>query len=581
MRSLWKTAQSALTLLAADARRRFWRTTFLRGLTSVFDLLGLLGVGVIISSILLESDRLDGLVSATGMGATNSGTVILAIGIVLALFVFKALAGSWLLRRLTVFLAESEAQLANRAHSFFFTGSLARWSRDSHSSVQWFLSEGPQQASSLALFSVSVIVSEGFFLVAIFGLLFFVSPVASIFLAVVFGVGVAGFQKWIGLKVRANGRLYRDKKVGSGTQIFETIRLFPELAVAGIAGINHKEFSSQESQLSHLWGRQRFYLGLPRYVIETLVLVGVTVLVLFFLVQGTLQSSWVTIGMFLAGGFRMIGAVLPLQNALTELRLYAPSVEKMAELAHRIDHEESASDIEQPMVLPKMRPSSSNPLSFDFLNVRKELGEKGGVQVIVSDFSISAGEYLGISGPSGAGKTSLAHLMTGLLEPTTGSVFVDGVPAREFTRQNPFGMYFVPQNPVLLNRTIFENITLRPPSKTVDSGHLRALINELGLSPLVDSQPDGLFQSVGGLTEKLSGGQTQRIALGRALFQCPRALILDEVSSALDAESEALISDALYRRKGSMTIAVISHRAELLSRADRVIRVENGAIRQH
>jgi ATP-binding cassette subfamily C protein len=180
-------------------------------------------------------------------------------------------------------------------------------------------------------------------------------------------------------------------------------------------------------------------------------------------------------------------------------------------------------------------------------------------------------------GPSGAGKTTIADVLLGLYVPQQGRVLIDGVPLAELDLASWRRLVgYVPQELVLFHDTIFANVQLGDP--TIGEREVRAALELAGALRFVDALPEGLRTIVGQQGAKLSGGQRQRIALARALVTQPKLLVLDEVTSALDAESEHEIVDNIRTLAERTAVLSITHRPAFLSIADRVIRIEGGRV---
>jgi ATP-binding cassette subfamily C protein len=180
-------------------------------------------------------------------------------------------------------------------------------------------------------------------------------------------------------------------------------------------------------------------------------------------------------------------------------------------------------------------------------------------------------------GPSGAGKTTIAYLLTGLLRPQQGQIWIDDMPLDEVDlRQWRRMIGYVPQEIFLLHDTVLRNVTLGDPGlKEADA---EAALRAAGAWEFVQALPSGIHNSVGERGTSLSGGQRQRIAIARALAHRPRLLILDEVTSALDPESQAAICRTLRDLRGQLTILAISHQPAVVDAADRVYQIQNGAV---
>jgi len=194
-------------------------------------------------------------------------------------------------------------------------------------------------------------------------------------------------------------------------------------------------------------------------------------------------------------------------------------------------------------------------------------------------FSTSPGEILGIIGPSGSGKTTLAKVVAGALEADVGTVRIDGAQRSDWD-PDLLGRFvgYLPQEPSLFEGTIKENIARFQPANDGDlDAEVIAAAKLAGVHDLVLSMPQGYDSMLGPMGSGLSAGQSQRIALARALFRNPPILILDEPNAFLDAEGEAALLDALQKaRARGATVLLVAHRKSVLSIADRLLVIDAG-----
>lgn len=203
-----------------------------------------------------------------------------------------------------------------------------------------------------------------------------------------------------------------------------------------------------------------------------------------------------------------------------------------------------------------------------------------GKRPVLSQVSLSvpAGGITVLTGPSGAGKTTLIDLVLGLHRPQAGRILVDGVDLAEIDLQawrRQVG--YVPQELILFHDTVFENLTLGDPAYGPED--VEEALRLAGASGFVAQLPDGVQTVVGNKGARLSGGQRQRIALARALIRKPRLLILDEVTSALDPESERAICRNIQDLRSRTTVLAITHRPAFLEIATRVYQLGEGGVR--
>ena len=192
-------------------------------------------------------------------------------------------------------------------------------------------------------------------------------------------------------------------------------------------------------------------------------------------------------------------------------------------------------------------------------------------------FTIPAGRTTVFIGPSGAGKTTIIDLVTALYHPCAGRILVDGTPLEKLNLHAWRSMTgYVPQDLILLSGTVRDNITLG--AKVADADVWRAL-KKAGAAEFVSELPNGLDTDLGERGLKLSGGQRQRLSLARALVREPKLLILDEVTSALDPETERRLVERIGGLSGGdITIIAITHTSAWLAAADKVLHLENGKV---
>jgi ATP-binding cassette subfamily C protein len=281
-----------------------------------------------------------------------------------------------------------------------------------------------------------------------------------------------------------------------------------------------------------------------------------------------LQFQSATILMLLLLFARIVPRLTTFQQKLEYYVGTLPSVQRMDALERKC---RASADPGHPAALPERfrQQILFDAVSFQYAHDAPK---------ILEDFNltIDAGTTVGLVGSSGAGKTTAADLVMGLLTPDSGRVVIDGRPlSRDWIANWRQTVAYVPQETFLFHDTLRANLRWAVPEASDDA------VNEalrLAAADFAFDLPSGLETVVGDRGVRLSGGERQRIALARALLRKPSVLILDEATSALDADNEGRIFEAIHRLHGSLTIIIITHRLSSLAGADRIHVLQHGQV---
>lgn len=213
-------------------------------------------------------------------------------------------------------------------------------------------------------------------------------------------------------------------------------------------------------------------------------------------------------------------------------------------------------------------------IRFQAVEVQYSNGAKPALAGI--DLDIEPGEVVALVGPSGSGKTTLVNLLARFVEPSAGSVQLDGKALSEWnTAALRAQLAMVSQDVIMLNDTLAANVAL---GSAMDPDRVLQALTSANLNDLVERLPQGIRSVVGHNAAELSGGQRQRLAIARAIYKNAPVLILDEATSALDNESERLVQEALTRLMAGRTTIVIAHRLSTIEHADRLVVLADGQI---
>ncbi len=376
----------------------------------------------------------------------------------------------------------------------------------------------------------------------------------------------------IGRRVRATTRRGQDKLADIQNILQETI--------AGNRIV--KAFSMESWELARFRkAAQRLFRANLRSVAAAAissplmdVFAAIAIALLLLLGREKIARHEFTLGAF--GAF--IAAVFSLYNPVRKFALFNNNFQQAlgasSEIFKFMDTEDDVR--EHPGAKPL--PPFSHSIRFEGVCFSYEAGGEEGREILRDiNLEVHAGEVLAVVGSSGAGKTTLVHLVPRFFDVSSGRLLVDGRDVRDTTLaslRSQIGV--VSQDTVLFNDTVRNNIAYGQPGvpqKQVEKAATAALAHDF-----VRALPAGYDTVIGERGVRLSGGERQRIAIARALLKNAPILILDEATSALDSESESLVQSALHNLMTGRTVVVIAHRLSTVRRADRIVVLEQGTI---
>lgn len=334
-------------------------------------------------------------------------------------------------------------------------------------------------------------------------------------------------------------------------------------------------FNTEQEALSRLNAGQRVYERATVWVLET-VAIGCVVLGATLLVQApgtTTVHMMGTLSLVAVSAWRVLPGLYRCTGTLGLMRGYVPVLDRIRDFLDQL------SPAEEPVETPRghaLRPFT-HAIKLDGVFFRYQGGQYDALQDVT--LTIGKGMSIGILGRSGSGKSTLADIMSGLLEPTQGRFLVDGVPmaGRNLVAWR-VQIGFVSQNPYLFEGSLAENIAFTLDPDGIDMERVRRACDLAGVSAFLPSLPGGINGKTGERGRQLSGGQAQRVAIARSLYNDPQVLIFDEATSALDTATENTIRETIASLSGQRTIIVIAHRLATVAHCDLLVRMEQGRV---
>jgi ATP-binding cassette subfamily C protein len=316
----------------------------------------------------------------------------------------------------------------------------------------------------------------------------------------------------------------------------------------------------------------------PKYFYEIALLGGVGVIALVTSLSGNSTDALTFLTLFIVSASRMIPSLLRIQFYLSIFQKSKEQTHKIFEILRTmnptdfIDHRSKILHAPPANSLEFTADISIKNLYFSY----NETLEKPTIEDI--SLTIAHGQTVAIVGSSGAGKSTLVDLLLGYQQPTSGEILISGLEPRKCFQTWPGKVAYVPQKVSLYSGSIYGNIAVGLSDKpsAYRTTEVESLLSQVGLQDFLKSLPKGMDSEVSEFGSNLSGGQTQRIGIARALFSNPSILVFDESTSSLDSTSEDAIMRFLLSYKGKKTMIFVAHRLSTIRTADRIIYLKAG-----
>jgi len=307
----------------------------------------------------------------------------------------------------------------------------------------------------------------------------------------------------------------------------------------------------------------------PRLVVETTFVAALAALIVSaWLRPDSTGDITLTLGIFAYGGLRLLPSLHLVVYRFNRIGSGAAAVAAVAGDWYGLAPVPDVADPAPPIVL-------NHSIRFDAVSFTYEGGEPALRDI---DLEIRRGEWIGIVGQTGAGKTTLVDLMLGILEPAAGAVRVDGRDIRQSLRSWQRQIAYVPQTVYLIDDTIRRNIALGLEDDEIDEARVLEAAGAAQLDDFLRGLPQGLDTVVGERGVKLSGGERQRISVARALYRRPAVLVFDEATAALDNATEQALTATVQGLHGNITRVFIAHRLSTVEACDRLVHLSHGRI---
>ena len=571
----------ALRVLSNDQKRKISIVVLIQSSLSILDLAGVAAVGLV------------GALAVTGVQSKTPGNrvgqvldilnlqnmmlqrQVAILGLLAAtLFILRTVLSVALSRKILFFLSRCGVSISGNLVEKLLSQPLSMIQSKSSQERLYSLTTGVNALTVDLIGNATVIFSDSILLIILCTGLFLVDPILA-FATIVFLSLVASIL-YLSMTKRAYrlGQISTELTVISNEKVLEVLNSYRDALVKNRRMYYADQIRESRLKLAHVTAEFSFMPNISKYVIEASLILGAVIIsATQFLLQDSAHAV-ATLGIFIAAGSRIAPAILRIQSSAIQVRVSGGRAKEtldLVEILSKVNIQNYSINQFTYQHLDFEPKIEINNLNFSYQeNLRKTLDHVS--------LSIQPGELVAITGASGAGKTTLVDCVIGAFKTKPGSVLISGLNPLDAINRWPGAIGYVPQEVVVLNATVRENIEFGYAEGEVPEILVQEALKKAHLFEHVSGLSKGINSHVGDRGTKMSGGQRQRLGIARALVSKPKLLILDEATSSLDGKSEADISDSINEFRGEVTTLIIAHRLSTIRNADKVIYMNKGKI---
>lgn len=578
-----KTYFEAIQLFAPKEKIKILMVAILQICLSLLDLAGVVLMGMV------------GVVAVTGVTSQSTGTTtetiltllriaelsfqqqVAYIGSLAAvLLISKTLLSLLITRRSMLFLSNRAANITVNLLDDLLHSSVTDIESKSTQAQLYGITQGVTSLGIGVIGSSISLISDISLLILISVGITILNPLTAINTFALFLILGILLHRITSMKAERLGKEETRQNIESNRLIVESINTYRELFVHNRQTFYTSKVGRHRRELANTTASLAMMPNISKYIVEiTLLIAGILVSAIQFATQDAKHAT-ATLAVFLASGTRIAPALLRIQQGLLVFNTSLGNAGSTLEMIENLRNS------------PRLRTSDNfggekekgtfvPEISVENLVVQYPSPSEFALKV--ESLKVLSGESIAIVGPSGAGKTTLADAIMGLIPPSSGRVEISGRSPIDAISSYPGKISYVPQHVQIVQGTIAANVALGFEEEKWNIEEIQRALRIVQLESFTAKTDKGLFMEVQSEGSNLSGGQRQRLGIARALYTCPEILILDESTSSLDAQTEYDLNTQLTQLKGKVTLLVIAHRLSTVKALDRTVYLEKGSIR--
>ncbi|ROO32378.1 ABC transporter ATP-binding protein [Salinisphaera orenii] len=587
-----KSFAEILALFSTAERRRF---TWVMFAMLMMGVLQVVGVGVILPFVSLLSQS-TGLPDNTLLrwvyeilGFESRSMFVMFVGALLLI----VLVGSNLFTAFTIWLMTHFAwgvqhRISGRLLAAYLRQPYEKFLNRNSADIGKNILQESQQFANGVLMPLLQATAFGITVVFIVGFLVWLNPVMAIAVAVIFAFAYC----MVYLTIRRSLLRIGDQRMRANSQRFKAVSeafgSIKEVKVCGREEAFLRRYEPAAESFARANAKNQVFSQIPKFIIESIAFGTVMLVLLYLLSSGyDMQAVLPTVSAFVVAAYRLLPALQQVYQGVAKWRFNQPVLNTLvADVSDSIANSGNAdasrsanrpssdsASVDARAKMPFEREVRLASLTYSYPGADR--ASLAGI-----DMTIPRNSFVALTGTTGAGKTTLADIILGLLEPTGGQLLVDDVPIDSRNRSAwQANLGYVPQDIYLTDSSIASNIAYGLAAAQINLAAVERAARIANIHEfIVDRLPHGYETVVGERGVRMSGGQRQRIGIARALYHDPKVIVLDEATSALDNTTEKAIVNELDAMRGGRTLIVIAHRLTTVEKCNRVFMLQDGRI---